>query len=74
MSEREVKTLIKRRDETKKIKLEASFQVRNDGAMREEIEKKNGITYTGAITFKEAKYSIYKNVLGFEDFKNFTLK
>ena len=26
--------------------------------------------YTGTIAFKEARYSIYKNVLGFEEFKN----
>ena len=35
-----------------------------------EHDRKITPTNTGTITFKEAKYSIYKNVLGFEDFKN----
>ena len=49
------------------------FSIFDTAKHREEIEiieKKNGVAYTGSITFKEAKYSIYKNVFGFEDFKN----
>ena len=47
----------------------------HDGAWREELEielrGENGEAFTGTITMTEAKHGIYRDCLGFEDFKNF---
>ena len=55
--------------------VEASFGVVNDGYMRQEIEialmTLNGNKFIGTITPQEAKFSIYRDCLGFEDFTNF---
>ena len=51
------------------------FTVNNDGPGREEIEIElrhdDGESYTGTVTMQEAKYGIYRDGLGFRDFKNF---
>ena len=49
--------------------------VSNDGAWREEIEiemrNEDNESYTGTVTMTEAKHGIYRDGLGFRDFKNF---
>ena len=56
-------------------RVEASFEVSNDGSNRHEIEVAlvtlNGNKFIGSITPQEAKFSIYKECLGFNDFSNF---
>ena len=47
----------------------------HDGAWHEEIEielrEAEELSYNGTITMQEAKYEIYRDCLGFKDFKNF---
>ena len=49
--------------------------VTNDGAWREEIEiemrNEDNESYIGTVTMTEAKHGIYRDGLGFRDFKNF---
>ena len=49
--------------------------VTNSGAMKEEIEVEllscDGEDFTDSITLQETKHGIYRNCLGFRDFKNF---
>ena len=49
--------------------------VKHDGAWREEIEiemrNEDGESYIGTVTMTEAKHGIYRDCLGFTDFKNF---
>ena len=49
--------------------------MKNDGAMREEIEIElvscEGENFTGSLTMQEAKHGIFRDCLGFRDFKNF---
>ena len=56
-------------------KLREIVTVSNDGAWREEIEiemrNEDGESYTGTVTMTEAKHSIYRDGLGYTDFKNF---
>ena len=60
-------------------KMKEAFQdivtVNNDGAWREELEielrHEDGESYIGTVTMQEAKYGIYRDGLGFKDFKNF---
>ena len=51
------------------------FSLKNEGAMREEIEIEiqtiNDKPFKCSITFTEAKHSIFKEALGFCDFRNF---
>ena len=51
-----------------------TFEIRNDKGMREEIEVElkslNGLPFTGTITLLEAKHGIFRDCLGFKDFKN----
>ena len=51
------------------------FEVNNVGAMREELEVEietiNGNPFKGTITELEAKYKIYRDSLGYENFSNF---
>ena len=46
-----------------------------NGAWREELEIElrhdDGESYTGTVTMQEAKYGIFRDSLGFRDFKNF---
>ena len=55
--------------------VEANFEVVNEGSMRQEIEVAlmtlNGNKFIGTITPQEAKFSIYRDSLGFGDFANF---
>ena len=55
--------------------LDAAFCVANHENMRQEIEvhlEKSGDTkFVGSATVMEAKHKIYKECLGFEDFKNY---
>ena len=48
--------------------------VSNDGAWREDVEielwHEDGESYTGTVTMQEAKYGIYRDGLGFRNFKN----
>ena len=54
---------------------EPIFKVNNDGAMREELEVEietlNGKPFKGSITVLKAKYKIYRDSLGYENFSNF---
>ena len=54
---------------------EGVFDIRNDRAMRQEIEISletlNGEPFRGTITPQEAKFSIFKESLGFGNFTNF---
>ena len=49
--------------------------IKDDGAWREEVEIElrdlNDESYNGTITMQEAKYDIFRDCLGFKDFKNF---
>ena len=49
--------------------------INNVGAIREEIEIEllscEGASFTGSLTMQEAKHGIYRDCLGFKDFKNF---
>ena len=49
--------------------------ITNEGAMRQEIEIEllscNGENFSGSITMQEAKHGIFRDCLGFKDFKNF---
>ena len=49
--------------------------VTHDGAWREEIEiemrNEDGESYIGTVTMTEAKHGIFRDCLGFTDFKNF---
>ena len=49
--------------------------IKNDGALREEIEIEllscEDEKFTGSLTMQEAKHGIYRDCLGFKDFKNF---
>ena len=36
-----------------------------------ELRHEDGESYTGTVTMQEAKYGIYRDGLGFQDFKNF---
>ena len=51
------------------------FEVKNQGHMRQEIkiglQTLNGNKFVGTTTPQEAKFSIYRDSLGFEDFSNF---
>ena len=55
--------------------MEAEFGVMNDGHMRQEIEiglfTLNDNKFVGTITPQEAKFTIYRDCLGFVDFSNF---
>ena len=55
--------------------MEAAFKVINDGHMRQEIEiglmTLNGNKFIGTITPQEAKFTIFRDNLGFPDFSNF---
>ena len=57
--------------------VDPSFAIKNDRGLREEIEIElktvNGAPFTGSITIVEAKHGIYRDSLGFTDFKNFFL-
>ena len=48
--------------------------INNVGAIREEIEIEllscEGASFTGSLTMQEAKHGIYRDCLGFKDFKN----
>ncbi len=54
---------------------EGVFNVVNVGAMRQEIEVSletlNGERFHGSISHNEAKFIIFKQCMGFEDFSNF---
>ena len=54
--------------------VDPSFRISNEKGMREEIEielkTSNGSPFTGTITLLEAKHGIYRDCLGFKDFKN----
>ena len=54
---------------------EGLFDIKNDKEMRQEIEililTLNGKEFRGSITPQEAKFIIYRDCLGFEDFSNF---
>ena len=58
----------------KRLQREGVYEVKNDGAFRQEIEidvlTKNGLPITGSVLLKEAKYNIYRYCLGFENFNN----
>ena len=47
----------------------------NEGQMKQEIEIEllscNDAKFTGSLTLQEAKHGIYRDCLGFKDFKNF---
>ena len=49
--------------------------IKNNGAMREEIKveliSSGGAKFTGSLTMQEAKHGIFRDCLGFKDFKNF---
>ena len=49
--------------------------VSHDGGWRDEIEiemrNEDGESYTGSVTMTEAKHGIYRDGIGFKDFKNF---
>ena len=49
--------------------------VTNNGSLREEIEVElvscDGENFTGSLTMQEAKHGIFRDCLGFRDFKNF---
>ena len=53
----------------------AEFKINNQGHMRQKIEiglmTLNGAKFVGTITLQEAKATIYRDTLGFEDFSNF---
>ena len=55
--------------------MEAEFEIRNEGHMRQEIEiglmTLNGNKFIGSITPQEAKFAIYRDSLRFNDFSNF---
>ena len=55
--------------------VEADFEIQNQGHMRQEIEigllTLNGNKFVCTITPQEAKFTIYRESLGFEDFTNF---
>ena len=55
--------------------VEADFGVFNKGRMRQEIEigliSLNGSKFIGTITPQEAKFTVYRDTLGFPDFSNF---
>ena len=55
--------------------LQDILTVHHDGAWREEIEielrDQSNESYNGTITMQEAKYDIFRDCLGFKDFKNF---
>ena len=59
-------------DSNKKLEVTT---VRNEGALREEIEIElvscDGVKFTGSLTMQEAKHGIFRDCLGFKDFKNF---
>ena len=49
--------------------------IKNDGAIREQIEIEliscEDEKFTGSLTMQEAKHGIFRDCLGFKDFKNF---
>ena len=55
--------------------LEPSDIIKNDKGLREEIEVElkslDGLAFRGSVTMIEAKHGIYRDCLGFRDFKNF---
>lgn len=55
--------------------LEPGDIVKNEKGLREEIEVElktiNGLPFSGSVTMIEAKHGIYRDCLGFRDFKNF---
>ena len=55
--------------------MEAEFEIRNEGHMRQEIEiglmTLNGNKFIGSITPQEAKFAIYRDSLRFNVFSNF---
>ena len=57
------------------LEAEAIFDIKNDRALRQEIEVHfvtiNGEKFFGSITYQEAKHLVFKDCLGFGDFSNF---
>ena len=62
-------------NQDRNAKLREIVIVSNDGAWRVEIKiemrNEDGEDYNGTITMPEEKHSIYRDGLGFTDFKNF---
>ena len=62
-------------DECEPLEVEGIFCIKNDRALREEIEVQflslNNEKFSGTITYQEAKHVIFKDCLGFGDFSNF---